>query len=117
MSDTRYDVVVIGGGLAGLAAANRAAQLGKHVVVLEKSTEERYPCNSRFTYGTFHINYASVETGEDALVDRMDKATEGFARRDTARALAQSGPRLMQWLRDEGIEFTTLGDYNTNVLS
>ena len=40
-SDTRSDVVVIGGGIAGLVAANRAAQLGKSVIILEKGTDEK----------------------------------------------------------------------------
>ena len=40
-TDMQHDVIVIGAGIAGLVAANRAAQLGKRVLVLEKSTEER----------------------------------------------------------------------------
>ena len=50
-----FDVVIVGGGLAGLVAGNRAAQLGRSVAVLEKGTEELYPCNSRFAFGAFHI--------------------------------------------------------------
>ena len=57
MSRQDYDVIIIGAGIAGLVTANRAVQLGKRVVVLEKSTEEKYLCNSRYAYGTFHINY------------------------------------------------------------
>ena len=33
-TDVQYDVIVIGAGIAGLVAANRAAQLGKRVIVL-----------------------------------------------------------------------------------
>ena len=116
-SDTSFDVVVIGGGIAGLTAANRAAQLGKRVVVLEKSTEEKYICNSRITYGTFHINFSDVMADEDSLVRRIEACTEGYARKDLARSVAKSGRRLMEWLRDEGIELTNLGQYHTNVLS
>ena len=39
-TDVQHDVIVIGAGIAGLVAANRAAQLGKRVIVLEKSKEE-----------------------------------------------------------------------------
>jgi flavin-dependent dehydrogenase len=34
-SNVQHDVIVIGAGIAGLVAANRAAQLGKRVIVLE----------------------------------------------------------------------------------
>jgi fumarate reductase flavoprotein subunit len=113
----QHDVIVIGGGIAGLVAANRAAQLGKHVIVLEKSKDERYLCNSRYTYGTFHINFADVGADEDVLINKIEASTEGFARRDLARAIAKDGRRLMQWLKGEGIDLVDLGGYQTNVLS
>ena len=34
-----YDVIVIGGGAAGMMAAGRAAELGKHVLILEKNAK------------------------------------------------------------------------------
>ena len=70
--DVQYDVVVIGAGIAGLVAANRAAQLGKRVVVLEKSEDESYLCNSRYTYGTFHINFTDVGADEDLLLRKIE---------------------------------------------
>ncbi|HEX7587630.1 MAG TPA: dihydrolipoyl dehydrogenase, partial [Anaerolineae bacterium] len=36
MADTQYDLIVIGGGPGGYVAAIRAAQLGKHVVLVER---------------------------------------------------------------------------------
>ncbi|MEI8151049.1 MAG: FAD-dependent oxidoreductase, partial [Hyphomicrobiales bacterium] len=117
MNSTDHEVIVIGGGIAGMVAANRAAELGQRVVVLEKSTEEQYICNSRITYGTFHINFTSPEANEDELVRKVEAVTEGYARADLSRAVAKAGRRLMQWLRDEGIELTDLGQYHTHVLS
>src|SRR5262252_4531918 len=98
-TDAQHDVIVIGAGIAGLVAANRAAQLGLRVVVLEKGEDQKYLCNSRYTYGTFHINYTDVGADEDVLVTR-------------------DGRRLMQWLRSEGIDLVDLGvGYQTNVLA
>ena len=116
-TDVQHDMIVIGAGIAGLVAANRAAQLGKRVVVLEKGREEKYLCNSRYTYGTFHINFTDVGADEDALFGRIEACSEGFARKDLARAVAKDGRRLMQWLRSEGVDLVDLGGYQTNVLA
>jgi fumarate reductase flavoprotein subunit len=115
--DSAFDVIVIGGGIAGMVAANRVAQLGKRVAVLEKSAEEKYICNSRITYGTFHINFTSPLTDEDELTRKIEVCTEGYARKDLARAVAKEGRRLMQWLISEGIDLSDLGQYHTHVLS
>jgi fumarate reductase flavoprotein subunit len=118
MTDSsQYDVIVIGAGIAGLVAANRVAELGKRVAVLEKSAEAKHLSNSRYTYGTFHINFSDVGSDEETLVARIEAATDGFARKDLARALARHGRRLMQWLRSEGVALADLGGYQTNVLS
>jgi fumarate reductase flavoprotein subunit len=111
------DVIVIGAGIAGLTAANRAAQLGKRVVVLEQSIEDKYLCNSRYAYGTIHINYSDLEASEDSLMARIEAATEGSARKDLARAVAKDGRRLTQWLKSEGIDVIRLDGYQTNVLA
>src|ERR1700731_2663310 len=116
-TDVQHDVIVIGAGIAGLVAANRSAQLGKRVIVLEKSKEDKYLCNSRYTYGTFHINFTDVAADEDVLFGKIEACTEGLARKDLARAIAKDGRRLMQWLKSEGIELVDLGGYQTNVLS
>lgn len=112
-----YDVIVIGGGIAGLVAANRAAQLGRRAVVLEKGAEEQYLSNSRYTYGTFHIHFTGVDADESELLAKIETATEGFARKDLARAVAKDGRRLMAWLREDGVALQNLGGYNTNVLA
>ena len=111
------DVVIIGAGIAGLVTANRAAQLGKRAVVLEKSTEDKYICNSRYAYGTIHINYGDLNQDEDALVAKIDAATEGAARKDLARAVAKDGRRLVQWLKSENVDVVRLDGYQTAVLA
>jgi fumarate reductase flavoprotein subunit len=116
-TDVQHDVIVIGAGIAGLVAANRAAQLGKRVIVLEKSKEERYLCNSRYTYGTLHINYTDVAADEDVLFSKIEACSDGFARKDLARAIAKDGRRLVQWLKSEGIDLVDLGGFQTNVLA
>jgi succinate dehydrogenase/fumarate reductase flavoprotein subunit len=117
MSQQDYDVIIIGAGIAGLVTANRAAQLGKRVVVLEKGTEEKYLCNSRYAYGTIHINYSDLGQDEDVLMAKIDAATEGVARKDLARAVAKDGRRLVQWLKSENVDVVKLDGYQTAVLA
>src|SRR5688572_6518434 len=100
-----FDVVVIGGGIAGLTAANRAAQLGLRVVVLEKGTGPQYLCNSRFSGGILHIAFHNIREGDAALSAAINEATSGYAQPALRAAFAQSAPQAVDWLRDEGTKF------------
>ena len=116
-SDKTCDVLVIGGGIAGLVAANRAAELGKRTLVLERGTDDRYLCSSRYTGGTFHVAFNDVMAGGDKLAGVIDQTTRGFARKDVAGAIAKDSSRLVRWLQGEGIRFVNLGHYHTFVLA
>jgi fumarate reductase flavoprotein subunit len=99
------DVVVVGGGLAGLTAANRAREAGLSVVVLEKGEDERYLCNSRIASGSFNLAHCDP-TGEPAhLRQAILDDTEGAADPALAQALANVAGPAMQWFRNEGAKF------------
>lgn len=117
ITSNRIDIVVVGGGIAGLVAANRAAQLGLKVIVLERGTEERYLCNTRYTGGTFHIAYTDVAMPANELQRIISHATSGFTSEVVGQAVATDAIRLVQWLRTEGIKFLNLGKYHTFVLA
>ncbi len=103
--DMRFDVVVIGGGIAGMVTANRVAQLGRRVAVLEQGKEEKYLCNTRYTGGTFHVCLADVMGDAASHREAIERSTAGFARPDLAEAVAQGAPRAVRWLQGEGIRF------------
>jgi len=107
--DQQYDVVVIGGGLGGLCAANRAAELGRKVAVLERGRDPQYLCNSRYSGGILHIAQHNIEDPADKLVGVIEAATLGHADADLARALAQDARRAVAWLRAEGAKFIRVG--------
>ena len=64
---SNFDLVCVGGGIAGMVAGVRAAERGLRVAVLEKGAEDRYPCNTRWSGGIIHISYADPTHG-DAVV-------------------------------------------------
>ncbi len=112
-----YDTIVIGGGISGLVAANRAAELGLRTVVLEKGTADKYLCSSRYTGGTFHVCLTDIQVGPEKLAAAIDATTRGFARKDVGGAVAKDSLRLVRWLQAEGIKFVNLGHYHSFVLA
>ena len=103
--ERRCDVAIVGGGIAGLMTANRLAQLGRRSVVLERGSEERYLCNTRYTGGTFHVCLRDIMLEERTLKDAISNATDGFVSETWAGTIAREGRRVVRWLQDEGVRF------------
>lgn len=99
------DLIIVGGGLAGLTAGVRAAQLGLRPLVLEQGDGEDYPCNSRQSGGILHIGFHDPYRSEHELADIIAQLTDGEAKPELARALAQTGARLISWLQGLGGKF------------
>ena len=119
MNTSSADVIVIGGGIAGLIAANRAAQLGLKATVLEQGSAEKYLCNTRYTGGTFHLCLREITLDPELLHQLILETTDGFVKDDLARLLAQGGAKLIQWLQAEGIKFmrASASEYHKWVLA
>ncbi len=113
------DVIVMGAGIAGLVAANRAAQLGLKVVVLEQGHEDQYLCNTRYTGGTFHLCMREITLDPSLLFDLIRDTTAGFVTEPLAQLLSKGGGRLIAWLQAEGIRFlrASASEYHKWVLA
>jgi fumarate reductase flavoprotein subunit len=96
------DLAIVGGGIAGLTAANHAAELGCRVLVLEKSSDERYFCNSRIATGVLNVAHHDPHSDPKVLRQAIDLDTEGYAAPAIADALAETAGKSMAWLRAEG---------------
>lgn len=101
-------IVCMGGGLAGLVAANRAIELGMSATVLERLEEPLHHCASRLNGGVFHVAFKSVAEPADILAAAVETATEGFVRPDFARTLANGAMPAIRWLESAGAEFGRL---------
>lgn len=103
------DLIVMGGGIAGLSAATRACELGAAVIVLEQGAEDSYPCNSRYTGGAMHVCYRDPTSSPDVLKRAIETATAGTARPDLIEAVSSNAGRVIAWLRDQGMIFVKGG--------
>ena len=104
-------LIVIGGGLAGLTAANRAAEVGLSVLVLERGEEPDYFCNSRIAGGLLHVAFKDMTREAEEIHAAVREAVgvgEGAA---TALAplLAEDAGKVLAWLRAEGGAFVRGG--------
>ncbi len=107
--DEKTDVVVIGSGLAGLAAAIEAASAGAEVVVLEKM--KLTGGNTRISDGALAApgNYlqvkAGVEDSPELFADDMVKAGLGLNHPELVRTVAERAAATIEWTRELGVRY------------
>ena len=106
---SRFDIVVVGGGIAGLSAALRAAELGLDVVIVEQGRDERYPCNTRFSGGIVHAGFHDLNRPVDELRAILAKVTGACGDAAQIETLAVDGRRLLAWLRGHDVRFMRVG--------
>ena len=110
--EEQYDVVVVGGGGAGLAAAIEARESGRSVVLLEKNPQPggstSWSIGSVSSSGTPHQRRRGiVDSAADHWADMPGFAGD-LADRDNhalRRVLCDEIPATFQWLLDSGVRF------------
>jgi tricarballylate dehydrogenase len=126
MSQTSYDVLVIGGGNAALCAALSARERGARVLVLERAPEKHRGGNSAFTGGGFRMVHNGLETvrtvvpdlteGEIAntdfgvytaenYLDDLGRVTQWHCDPDLAETVVRESTGTVQWLHGRGVRF------------
>ena len=107
-----FDVVVVGGGGSGLAAAIEAASLGRSVCLIEKA--ERLGGTTGRSVGSIAASNTPHQRSKgikDSPADHFDdfrqfNATLNLPQNETlARMLVENVPETMRWLMSMGIEF------------
>lgn len=98
-----FDVVVIGSGMAGCAAALEAATHGKRVVMLEKMSENRMGGNSLLAGGGFSLPMEDTESARDAYVEDYEDYCLGRGNSAIFRLMADNIVQDLGWLESHGI--------------
>jgi len=116
MATTQTDVLVIGGGLAGIVTALEALRAGRRVTVVDRDTPERFGGLALWAFGGMALVGTPLQarakihdTPETALRDWIrfgelapdDKYPMQWAQ----YYVEHSRVRVYDWLRDEGIRF------------
>ncbi len=130
----RYDVVVVGCGIAGLSAAVSACQAGARVAVLERATREERGGNTRWTEAFMRMKsedevaddfeeHLAVNAGhylDPALVREASNAYEnwpsivktlGFTDPELIASFAERAGPTLKWLKSFGLKFDFLPNY------
>ena len=75
-----HDLIIIGGGIAGLSTAVQAVDNGLTPLVLEKGEAPDYPCNARWSGGVIHVAEKDMRAPKDDIVATIDHLTDGAGR-------------------------------------
>jgi fumarate reductase flavoprotein subunit len=75
------------------------------VVVLERSPDPDYLCNSRLTGGAFHVCLSDIQSDGHELEAKINTATAGATHPELARAIAADARRAVRWLQHHGVRF------------
>jgi succinate dehydrogenase/fumarate reductase flavoprotein subunit len=107
-----HDVIVVGGGGSGLAAAVEAASLGAKVLLVEKAETcggaTSWAVGAYTTSSTPHQRRAGVQDSRDQHFADMELVNAGAKRPDNMglrRLMVYEGPETLDWLMEMGVEF------------
>ena len=97
----QYDLIVIGAGAAGMAAAATAVSLGLRVLLLE--AESRVGGTTAISAGSVWVpNALAVEADPDAAGRYLRAACGNHGRPEMRRAFLRRGPEAIRHLQDAG---------------
>jgi predicted oxidoreductase len=116
MSSQKSDVLIIGGGIAGLVAAYECLQLGLSVQVLERDTRENAGGLAKWAFGGMALvgtplqrRMGIKDTPDIALQDWLSfadfNAGDDWPQRWAEAYVNDSAERVYHWLRDKGCRF------------
>ena len=109
-ADMKTDVVVVGGGGAGIAAALSAAEKGAHVILIEKmgalGGATQLSAGIIPAVGTKQQKDAGIEDNNDWFARDILRPSNYSVRRDLVYTVVENSKSLIEWLESKGCRFT-----------
>lgn len=107
--DDSFDVVVVGFGGAGAAAAIEAADNGAHVLALDLSIgggATRLSGGIVYAGGGTSIQQeAGVEDSVENMFNYIKQEAKGVVSDETLREFCEQSPGMIEWLKENGVPF------------
>ena len=103
----RYDVLVIGSGIAGLSFALKVARRGRSVAILTK--KNKADSNTNYAQGGIAVVTAQTDDFAKHVEDTL-VAGDGLCNRKVVKQIVADGPARVQELIDLGLKFSRDGD-------
>jgi flavocytochrome c len=109
MQKTSFDLIIVGAGTAGMAAAITAAELGRRVLVIEK--DSRIGGTLHWTAGQMSAGGSKAQAKKGivdspkAHFDDVMRINNGSADAWMIRLATEEAPKTMDWLAENGFEF------------
>jgi len=105
-----YDVVVAGGGNAGLCAAIAARRAGASVLILESAPKFYRGGNTRHTRNMRCAHDSATETltgpyTEEEFYDDLLRVTQGNTDQELARLMIAESREILAWIAEQGVRF------------
>jgi len=98
-----FDVLVVGSGASGLAAALSAERAGARVALVSKGSLQS--CNSAKAQGGIQAAFGDDDSPEQHAEDVWQSSHE-TADRALVEVLTGEAPGAIRWLEEQGVEFT-----------
>ena len=118
------DVLVVGGGIAGLTAAITAAEAGRQVLLVDAADEDNRGGNTRYAVGVARVAFDGWDDlakmlGTDVPADRppalpypvssfradLERVSRGQGDAVLHRVIAEGSAPLVTWLREHGVRW------------
>ncbi|MBP8256455.1 MAG: L-aspartate oxidase [Opitutaceae bacterium] len=103
MPRTRYDILVVGSGIAGLSFALKAAARGYSVAILTK--KNKADSNTNFAQGGIAVVTAQSDDFDKHVRDTL-VAGDGLCDENVVREIVRDGPQRVRELVDWGVRFS-----------